>query len=101
MYDKSENAPQFTESQIIRGWQNSAVSPAGSQDFCVFSELNTIRHGTNEESKIIDDGVVVQETLEHVIQLDFYSLDPLIACSQAYVIELLAFSSLKETSLRI
>ena len=91
-YSKNENVPQFTENQIIRGWQNSAVLPQESQDFCVFSEINTIRHGTNEESLIIDNNVIFYETLEHVIQIDFYSLNPFIARSRANLIELLAFT---------
>ena len=81
-YSKNENVPQFSENQIIRGWQNSAVLPQESQDFCVFSEINTIRHGTNEESLII----------EHLIQIDFYSLNPFIARSRANLIELLDFT---------
>ncbi len=91
-YAKSETVQQLTQNQIIRGWQNSAILPSHAQDFCVFSELNTLRHGTNEESKVIDNNVIFRETLEHVIQIDFYSLDPFVARERANIIEMLAFS---------
>lgn len=91
-YAKSDNVPAYREEQIIIAWQNSATLPADTQEFCVISEINTVRHGTNEESAVIDDSVTFYETLEHIIQLDFYGVNPYDTRVRANAIEMLAFS---------
>ena len=92
-----QDIPQYTEDQIIRGWQNDATLPPETQEFCIISELNTVRHGTNEETAFIDDHVNFYETIEHVIQLDFYSPEQLYARGRANIIELLARSRVATT----
>ena len=71
------DVPAYTGDQIVRGVLNASVAPSVT-DFAVITHTGTIRHGTTVET--FPDALgksEMQETVEHVVQVDFYSLEPL------------------------
>ena len=71
--------PAYTDDQIIRGVLNAAVAPEVTE-FAVMTHTGTIRHGTTVET--FPDALgksEIQETVEHVVQVDFYSMEPVTA----------------------
>lgn len=66
----------YTDDQIIRGQQNAAILPELTE-FCVYTYLRGIRHGTTLEALPDEnDAALVEEKVEHLVQVDLYSAEP-------------------------
>ena len=71
------DVPAYTDDQIVRGVLNASVAPDVT-DFAVITHTGTIRHGSTVETFPDKLGKSdMQETVEHIVQVDFYSLEPL------------------------
>lgn len=77
--DAGAGVPAYDETQIVRGWQNSATLPPTVNEFCIITELNTIAHGTTSELCKTDVECQYKRTVEHVIQIDFISSEGITA----------------------
>lgn len=73
-----ETAPQLRDGQILRGWQSLPTAPP-FDEYCIITELSTVRHGTNaykvEESATQAGMRVTAAQYEHLVQVDFLSSD--------------------------
>lgn len=71
------DVPQYEDRQIVRGVLNASVAPEVT-DFAVITHTGTIRHGSTVETFPDAQGKSdMLETVEHIVQVDFYSLEPL------------------------
>ena len=66
----------YTDDQIVRGQQNAAILPELTE-FCVITYLRGIRHGTTLEAfPDSKDAALLEEKVEHLVQVDLYSAEP-------------------------
>lgn len=71
------DVPQYDDRQIVRGVLNASVAPDVT-DFAVITHTGTIRHGSTVETFPDTLGKSdMLETVEHIVQVDFYSPEPL------------------------
>lgn len=73
------DVPAYTDNQIIRGVLNASVAPDVTE-FAVITHTGTIRHGTTVETlPDAKSNSEIMETVEHIVQVDFYSMEPVTA----------------------
>lgn len=67
-------ASEVPAENIIRGWENRYSLPPDTNEYIVYSLSDSHRVGTNEETKIADDGTFTMTTIfEGRVQIDFCS----------------------------
>lgn len=96
---REDDAPQYADSEIIRGWQNTGTLPQGTTQFCVITLLRSERHGApvNFPDLSADHfGATVAALVEHAVQVDFCSAEPFVlpqaTKTRADIIQMLAFN---------
>lgn len=75
------DVPQYRDDQIVRGWQNTAVLPQNTTEFCIITLLRTERHGKPSDRPLVnDEGFAGQmwQLVEHVVQIDCCSAEPFV-----------------------
>lgn len=90
------NVPAYTNEQIIRGQLNATVPPEMTEIASIV-HLGTVRHGTTAESLPDNKSLAdIQETAEHIVQIDLYSMEPVTpqerTIERAQVLEMIARS---------
>lgn len=104
----SSGLPEFRMEQIIRGWQSLAVLPKMAE-YCVISQLTSMRHGTNaylydDPNAVVDPitgeingNFYMGKLVEHQVQIDFFGDTAAVPIEltrrRAHVVETLANST--------